>query len=78
VKSEFLWELYGVFRAEQDAITQQYAWPPRGPLSDEELREVNRLEACMRAIAYRAHLAEYEEGSNDQGRSDCEVVQPDE
>jgi hypothetical protein len=61
VTSALLWELYCVFRAEQDAITKQYAWPPRGPLSDEELREVNRLEACMRGIAYRAHVAEYEE-----------------
>jgi hypothetical protein len=62
VKSALLWELYAVFRAEVDGIAQPYAWPPRGPLSDDELREVNRLEACMRGIAYRAHVAEYEEG----------------
>lgn len=59
--SALLWDLYRVYRSESEAITQDYAWPPRGPLTDDELREVNRLEACMRGIAYRAHVAEYEE-----------------
>ena len=58
--SALLHDLANVARADADAITQ-YAWPPRGPLSDEERLEMRRLDALSRQLCYRASEAEYEE-----------------
>lgn len=55
-------ELTLLFSHEADAIAQPYAWPPRPPLSVEELSEVERLRVTARAIRYRADVAAYEEG----------------
>jgi hypothetical protein len=63
VNSELLYELAGVFRNEADAIRQPYAWPPRAPMTEDERREVMRLEATAASIAYRARRAAYEEGA---------------
>ena len=59
--SDLLHELANLVRTEADGITQSYAWPPRGPLSDEERHELRRLDATERAIRYRANVATYEE-----------------
>jgi hypothetical protein len=61
VKADLLHELANVVRTDIDGITQPYAWPPRAPLTNEERREVDRLEATARRIRYRAYCAEYEE-----------------
>ncbi len=58
--SKLLHELAFLFRLEADTIVDQYAWPPRPPLSDDELREVRRLDACSRALNYRGNVAAYE------------------
>jgi hypothetical protein len=53
-----LWEeLSNVAQRDKDAIYDSYAWPPRGPLSAEELREARRLRAISQACWYRSLLA---------------------
>ena len=50
----FLDELARLFRAEADGIADSYAWPPRGPLTDEERFEIQRLDATANRIHYRS------------------------
>lgn len=47
-------ELARLFRTEADGICDSYGWPPRGPLSDDERNEVQRLDATAARIHYRA------------------------
>lgn len=61
--SALLFELARLFRDEADAIHQPYAWPPRPAMTEEEKREVMRLDATAARIAYRARLRAYEEGA---------------
>lgn len=63
MKAALLYELADVFRREVDGITQPYAWPPRAPLTTDERREADRLDATARSIAYRGNVAAYEEAS---------------
>lgn len=42
---------------DSDAIWDSYAWPPRPPLTPEEVREANRLTTVSRACFYRSLLA---------------------
>ena len=61
VTPTLLYELADLFRREEAAIVQPYAWPPRAPLTPEERREADRLRVTASRIAYRAACAEYDE-----------------
>ena len=54
MRRELLNELANLFRVEADGLADSYAWPPRAPLSAEELAEVQRLDTTAARIRYRA------------------------
>lgn len=58
--SSLLFALARLYRAEADRIQQPHAWPPR-VLSDEQRREVRRLDAMSARSYYQGHVAAYEE-----------------
>ncbi len=55
---ELMRELADVAQRDADAILDSYAWPPRPPLSDDEMREYNRLRSVSRTIWHRSHQDE--------------------
>jgi hypothetical protein len=62
VTAALLFELAFLFRKEAEGIADAYAWPPR-TLTDDELREVNRLSVTASSLRYRGAVAAYEEQS---------------
>ena len=56
-----LWEeLADVARRDADSILDQYAWPPRPPMTGDESREYDRLITISKACWYRSLLASCE------------------
>ena len=51
-------EVACVAQRDADAIRDSYRWPPRPPLTNEERREVDRLDALSRRLFYRARAVE--------------------
>ncbi len=49
-----------------DAITQQYAWPPREPMTDEEIAEVGYLDSLGRRLSRDSAALGFEDGGTDQ------------
>lgn len=56
-------QLSWVAQRDADAIAQDYAWPPRPPMTEDEHKEYQRLH-CLAMTLYRKAL---EMGCTDQG-----------
>lgn len=54
LSSAQFYELADLFARQADAIAQPYAWPPRVPMTAEEVAEVELPTVTSRRIAYRA------------------------
>lgn len=62
---KLLAEIAWVSFNDAEAISDSYAWPARPPLTDDELREYERLRCLSSRLAYRAReLGCVEQGMN--------------